>query len=203
MLLGNYNMNLNNNTDVKKYVIGQKDFFKKLNDFDSSELTDFFVQKSSGNLNKAKKIGSLLAEYLVLLSSQQVKSKNSKDLINFKLFEDNKKILLWCAANTVLETLIDNEYAVSAAKTSLVQTMKIKNKDFYNNINNSLATSFFVLCKRSGNKIGCYGNYFAYLCQQEKNIKISKIGSILYLIYINLIKRKFKYISNKIKLEDI
>ncbi len=208
------------NCDVKKYIIGQDNLFESVNNVDIKSLDDFFSQKSNGNLKNAKEIGSLLANYMISLNANQnnnytignetdyqknlsTSEKNKFSSRPSRLFHENKKILLWCASNAVLELLIKNEYSLSSAKSSFTKTLKFKDENFYKSVNNSVATSFFMLCKRSGNKINCYGDYFAFLCHRENNLKISRIGTIMYIIFFNLMQKKFIEISTKIKLEDI
>ncbi|MBP0979559.1 MAG: hypothetical protein J6C55_02815 [Oscillospiraceae bacterium] len=189
MILSN---NFDFDSDIKRYNIGSK---KSDESLESSENpSDFLIQKSEGNLKKAKQVGVDLCNYILFLDKRIYKNKN---------FENNKKILLWFASTAALEKTIKNEYVLSAAKASLSQTLKLNNLRFYNIIRQSLATSFFALCNRPGRGLKDFGKYFAYLSERENNKNIIKIGILIYIIFFSLSKRKIKNIIYNINLEDV
>lgn len=185
-------MMLNNDSDIKKYDIDQR---KSRKFFEAAESpSDFLTQKFEGNLKKAKQVGVDLCKYILFLDKKNYKNK---------IFENNKKILIWVAASVAVEKTINNEYILSSAKTSLNKELKLSDLYFYNLVRQSIATSFFALCNRPDRGLKCFGKYFAFLSEKENNKNLIKIGILLYIIFFNLLKRKLKNIIYNINLEDV
>lgn len=162
---------------------------KIFNDIKSNEsfdevsvIAEMTRQRSSGNIDKAKKLGKHLAEIFVdephLLKDLEgeVGTLDYNDDIMYQL-----KVLLVFTAEYCINHSLSSPLLSNTAVNSMYDTVSSKAFEFYDRLDDAAEYSFYYLAVRKGINIPQnIGISFAMLCGKEKDGKFTSLGTNLF-----------------------
>jgi hypothetical protein len=155
---------------------------------------EYLEQKSVGNIERARELGSLFARAVLDdsgLLAEELKQKSM--LVRHHIY-----LLYTYIANRVIA-----EYAPSPilAQTSLnrfYKDIETASEDLYRHVNDMAAFSLYILCERSKNRTDNeIGLIFAELCGLREDAAMIEYGNRLFRTFYNACAEQIKTISYK------
>jgi hypothetical protein len=144
---------------------------------------EFLEQKRKGNIDVGKEIGLCLGKRILTIDGESSFGEDESEPV---IAEMHRRILFVFAATTALEKFLSNEFVLASAKNSMYEYLRENNKQFYTDISDTGAISFYMLCKRSLQDKKCYGKYFAQLCDRKEDYNFVKLGNTLYIFFFDV-----------------
>ena len=101
-----------------------------------------------------------------------------------------RRILMAFAVEVGLDAFLPNNLVAQSAQNVFYDTLKILAPDFYDDLQESGAFSFYYLCVRDGRQVERrVGENFASLCGRQGSESYARMGEELYSRFIAQVKR--------------
>lgn len=156
----------------------------------SSFEEEYGRESASGNTEKAKKFGLMMADDL--LDNLQNFAMEGEDSKNSDMALQ-RGILMTFAANTVFEEQLKSSVVCMAAKNSFNNELENIAPVLYKGISDSGAFSFYYLAYRRGNEVDRrIGQTFAMLCAHDGDPIYQELGEAIYCWFISRVSKKLK-----------
>lgn len=156
---------------------------------EDSLVLELVVQKSNGNLHKAKQLGAILAA--------EVESNDGEFVFGAGLRREDQEILLQrrlllaFVVDYGLNTFCLNKIISEIAINFFYDTIKNDSPLIYEDIRETGAFSYYYLCVRDGEQIEEeIGKTFAQLVGYKDNEVYAHLGTALFLHFIDVVKKK-------------
>ena len=163
----------------------------KLQDDLFSEELEIRRQEAYGNIDKARKLGSELADIVI---DYECDFDNLEIVDNY--IKLHTKILFAFIVFTSLENYQNNKILASITLGIFDDQFKKRDANLYDELGATGAFSFYYLCVRRGNDVErCIGRTFAMLCGKDGDDTLIEYGEVLYFRFLNIIKMKAKEIN--------
>ncbi len=157
------------------------DDFKKHQEIidDTEQMTKLLKrEKSNGNLARARRLGAVMAE--------DVSSIEGENPACDTAHMTQRRILLAFAVEVGLDTVLPNKLLSETAQSIFYDTLLTTASTFYDDLQKSGAFSFYYLCVREAEQVEkCVGETYATLCGCSGDKKIAKMGTELFIHFIN------------------
>ena len=163
-----------NDEDMK--VVGGSFPSRKAEDPAEAVARQFLRQKKSGNIEKARTLGSAFAQML-LQFAQSPEENREKSML-----EIHHRLLL-CAyiVNRVIGEQAPDPLLAQTSLQVFYRDIEEESSSLYKNINDLAAFSLYMLWERSGSRdTGEIGRIYARLCNREGEIAVENEGNALY-----------------------
>lgn len=145
-----------------------------------SEASELEAQRRCGNLQKAHALGAALSDLLL----REAGSGTGE-------LDRQRRLLLAFTAQSSMEVWVKSRVLSGVALNSFYDALKASG--FYDDINNSGAFSFYLLCaRRDGDLAACIGRTFAMLCGSGDDEDIKALGRTLYLRFSEAAEKTIK-----------
>lgn len=179
----------NDDRDMKIFVKAQAE---PLSDLNSDVAEELIREKSSGNLERAKKLGAEIA-LDVLSQHPQGKFYFLNLLGSFELTENlvlQCKLLRAFVVDHQITGNISSPVLSFTALNSYYDTLKGEAPVFYDSILNDRAFSYYFLAVRTEEEMNLrIGKTFAMLCDREEDYGYQKLGDTLYTRFSKAVKK--------------
>lgn len=165
----------NDDRDMK--IAGED--FKSVPVLDDVEETSRLLEreKASGNLNRARRLGAIMAD--------EVAAVEGDDPASEAVSETQRRILLAFAVEVALETLLPNSILSETSKSVFYETLRNTAPSIYDDLQGSGAFSFYYLALRDGkNVVKSVGEAYASLCGRAGEAALANKGGELYVNFI-------------------
>lgn len=160
-----------------------------------SFIAEMTKNRNNGNIQKAKELGTHLAEIFVdekkLISDleNEVGALNYNDDIMYQI-----NVLLVFTAEYCLNRSLSTPLLSNIAVNAMYDAISEKAYEFYDRLDDAAEYSFYYLAVRKGNNIPDYiGASFAMLCAKEKDEYFIGLGKQLFEIAIYEIDKGIKF----------
>ena len=178
--------------DVKIYV-SKKEMNKSGNDL-SGAFDDVIKHRANGNIDKARKLGEILATIAPTGDGDGI-IVDLKDHLSPKYFTQDilyqMKVLLVFACETLLQIEIPVSIVSTAAITAMYEKIEKLSPGFYSNISNGAAFTFYYLALQKGGDISAnIGEAFAMLCSVKNKDGVVLAGSTVWNIAVDIIEKE-------------
>lgn len=146
-------------------------------------------QRNNGNIFKAKSLG----ERLAALSPDCNSGIDLSNLIGDTFISSSAmyqiRVLLVFTAQTTLHRKLVLPLLSSSAVNAMYDKLIETSPDFYENISDGAAFTFYYLSIRRGkNIVSDIGEHFAMLCGKEGNAEFQELGAHIYTFAIQYIE---------------
>ncbi len=166
-------------SDIKIFDDGKKN----TDSFDEvSVIAEMTKHRSNGNFDKAKKLGSHLADifvdepHLIHDLGAEVGGLNFPDDIMYQI-----KVLLVFTAEYCINHSLSSPLLSNTAVNAMYDTVSSKAYEFYDRLDDAAEYSFYYLAVRKGGSIAAnIGISFAMLCGKEKNVEFTDLGTKVF-----------------------
>lgn len=143
-------------------------------------------ERENGNLDKARRLGSLLAGDVVSIEDAPGPANGAAENPELPL---QRRILLAFAAEVGLEMYLPNQLVAGIAQNTFYHLLDETTPAFYDTLQNSGAFSFYYLCVREGKNVEKkVGETFATLCGMADSQSYARMGKELYIRFIGQIR---------------
>lgn len=144
-------------------------------------------EKKNGNLSKARRLGARMAEEVASVEGYSTAAGGPAE--NPSLLP-RRRILMAFAVEVGLDAFLPNNLVAQSAQNVFYDTLKILAPDFYDDLQESGAFSFYYLCVRDGRQVERrVGENFASLCGRPGSESYARMGEELYSRFIAQVKR--------------
>lgn len=139
---------------------------------------EMMAQRRNGNSRRACLLGASLAELAPCdgeLEALSGKYANDPEIL-YQI-----RVLATFTAESGMHGRITNQLLVTTAINAFYEKLMTRSPDFYNNISDGGAFTFYYLALREGGDTGAaIGKTFAMLCDMEANERIKALGTQIY-----------------------
>ena len=156
---------------------------------DSVEATArlFNREKNNGNLGKARRLGARMAEEV---ASMEGYSSAANGPAENPILLTQRRILMAFAVEVGLDAFLPNNLVAQSAQNVFYDTLRILAPDFYDDLQESGAFSFYYLCVQDGRQVARrVGENFASLCGRPGSESYARMGEDLYSRFLAQVKR--------------
>ncbi len=156
---------------------------------ESTEATTRLLEqeKKNGNLSKARRLGARMAEEVASIEGYTTAANGAAE--NSSLLTQ-RRILLAFAVEVGLDAFLPNNLVAQTAQNVFYDTLHITAPEFYDDLQESGAFSFYYLCVREGRQVEKrVGETFASLCGMKGSESYARMGQELYTRFIGRVKR--------------
>lgn len=156
---------------------------------ESAEATARLLEreKKNGNLGKARRLGARMAEEVASIEGYTTAANGAAE--NPSLLTQ-RRILLAFAVEVGLDAFLPNNLVAQTAQNVFYDTLHITAPEFYDDLQESGAFSFYYLCVRDGRQVEKkVGETFASLCGMKGSESYARMGQELYIRFIGQVKR--------------
>ncbi|HZJ78479.1 MAG TPA: hypothetical protein VFD52_06765 [Clostridia bacterium] len=185
-------MRHNDDSDVKIFTKSQSDDLFAADDFVSlAEQLD--LQRASGNMAKAKKLGEQLA--VLTPENEPVKSiMEGKALTPEILYQI--RVLMFFAMQTATHMYLHLPMLYSAAVNCMYDKLISDSPEFYEDISDAAEFTFYYLAIRKDTDVEQHiGNAFAMLCLKEGDEQLISLGIKIFKGVTNKVIEKIESLS--------
>ena len=180
--------------DVRIYV-SKKEMNKNASDF-SGNFDAVMRQRANGNIDKARKLGAVLATIAPTGDGDGI-LVNLKDHLSTKFFVQDIlyqiRVLLVFACETLLQIELPTELLSTTAIASMYDAMEKDAPGFYSNIANGAAFTFYYLAIQKGGDISAnIGEAFAMLCSVKNKDSFVLAGKTVWNIAVDVIEKEIE-----------
>ncbi len=180
--------------DVRIYV-SKKEMNKNASEFLGS-FDAVMRQKANGNIDKARKLGAVLATIAPTGDGDGI-FVNLKDHLSPKFFVQDIlyqiRVLLVFACETLLQMELPTELLSTTAIASMYDAMEKDMPGFYNNIANGAAFTFYYLAIQKGGDISeNIGEAFAMLCAVKNKDSFVLAGKTVWNLAVDIIDKEIE-----------
>lgn len=180
--------------DVRIYV-SKKEMNKNTSEF-SGSFDAVMRQKANGNIDKARKLGAVLATIAPTGDGDGI-FVNLKDHLSPKFFVQDIlyqiRVLLVFACETLLQMELPTELLSTTAIASMYDAMEKDMPGFYNNIANGAAFTFYYLAIQKGGDISeNIGEAFAMLCAVKNKDSFVLAGKTVWNLAVDIIDKEIE-----------
>ncbi len=179
------------NPDQDMKIVGEKpsDDIRKNNE-PFSEISDYKKEKTNGNLERAKGLGTALASEFVTVCRKDelnLSQNDSESLIT------QKTLLLSFTVMAGLEQFCPNMALANTARTAFFDGLYERDRDLFEKSSDTGAFSFYYLSFRRGTEVDRrVGQTFAMLCSHDGDPIYQELGEALYCWFSSVIQKKVK-----------
>lgn len=139
---------------------------------------EMMAQRRNGNSRRACLLGAHLAELAPCdgeLETLSGKYANDPEIL-FQI-----RVLATFTAESGMHTMIPNQLLATTAINAFYEKLMMRSPEFYNNISDGGAFTFYYLALRKGSDaVADIGQTFAMLCDMEANDHIRALGTQIY-----------------------
>jgi hypothetical protein len=156
---------------------------------ESAEATARLLEreKKNGNLSKARRLGARMAEEVASIEGYTTAANGAAE--NPSLLTQ-RRILLAFAVEVGLDAFLPNNLVAQTAQNVFYDTLHITAPEFYDDLQESGAFSFYYLCVRNGRQVEKkVGETFASLCGMKGSESYARMGQELYIRFTGQVKR--------------
>ena len=181
-------MSSNEDSDIK--IFGKKSAESaNAENSDTAELAaELEKEKANGNIALAKALGKKLAEDVPNDFGDSAFGVDGDDDETPELLYQ-RKVLMAFAAESGLQRYCPTSLLASAAINSFYEKLMDDSPEFYDNISDGGAFTFYYLNLRRGGEVEKnIGHTFAMLCGKENDSLFQELGSTLYLRFNDVVK---------------
>lgn len=180
--------------DVRIYV-SKKEMNKNASEF-SGNFDAVMRQRANGNIDKARKLGAVLATIAPTGDGDGI-LVNLKDHLSPKFFVQDIlyqiRVLLVFACETLLQIELPTELLSTTAIASMYDAMEKDAPGFYSNIANGAAFTFYYLAIQKGGDISAnIGEAFAMLCSVKNKDSFVLAGKTVWNIAVDVIEKEIE-----------
>lgn len=184
------------NDDVKIYK-------PSTNAADQHDLGDILEsvgkQRANGNVEKARELGKKLAEITPTGENSQIRI-DLKSALKPKFFAPTVlyqiMVVMIFAAEVALQLQLSSELLATTASNALHDSLRNNRGDFYRNISDGAAFSFYYLAVKKGGDIERnIGEAFAMLCSVDDNESFIEAGQTVYRLTMEAISAEIEAIG--------
>lgn len=180
--------------DVRIYV-SKKEMNKNASEF-SGNFDAVMRQRANGNIDKARKLGAVLATIAPTGDGDGI-FVNLKDHLSPKFFVQDIlyqiRVLLVFACETLLQIELPTELLSTTAIASMYDAMEKDAPGFYSNIANGAAFTFYYLAIQKGGDISAnIGEAFAMLCSVKNKDSFVLAGKTVWNIAVDVIEKEIE-----------
>ncbi len=180
--------------DVRIYV-SKKEMNKNASEF-SGNFDAVMRQRANGNIDKARKLGAVLATIAPTGDGHGI-FVNLKDHLSPKFFVQDIlyqiRVLLVFACETLLQIELPTELLSTTAIASMYDAMEKDAPGFYSNIANGAAFTFYYLAIQKGGDISAnIGEAFAMLCSVKNKDSFVLAGKTVWNIAVDVIEKEIE-----------
>ncbi len=180
--------------DVRIYV-SKKEMNKNASEF-SGNFDAVMRQRANGNIDKARKLGAVLATIAPTGDGDGI-FVNLKDHLSPKFFVQDIlyqiRVLLVFACETLLQIELPTELLSTTAIASMYDVMEKDMPGFYSNIANGAAFTFYYLAIQKGGDISAnIGEAFAMLCSVKNKDSFVLAGKTVWNIAVDIIEKEIE-----------
>ena len=152
------------------------------------------AQRTNGNIDKARKLGEILATITPTGSGDGI-IVDLKDHLAPKYFAPDIlyqiKVLLVFACETLLQIEIPVSVVSTTAISSMYDRIKALSPGFYDNISNGAAFTFYYLAIQKGGELSDnIGEAFAMLCSVKNKEGYVKAGKTVWNLAVDIIEKE-------------
>ena len=183
-----------NDSDVKIYH-SKSELNKSGNDL-SVVFDAVIAQRTNGNIDKARKLGEILATITPTGSGEGI-IVDLKDHLAPRYFAPDIlyqiKVLLVFACETVLQVEIPVSIVTTTAIATMYENIEKKSPGFYDNLKNGAAFTFYYLAvQKGGNLSENIGEAFAMLCSVKNKDSFVLAGKTVWNIAVDIIEKEIE-----------
>ncbi len=158
-------------------------------DDDLRRLADeMMAQRRNGNSRRACLLGSALSQLAPCdgeLEALSGKYANDPEIL-YQI-----RVLSTFTAESGMHALIPNQLLATTAINAFYEKLMVRAPEFYSNISDGGAFTFYYLELRKGGDTGAnIGKAFAMLCDMETNEQIRALGTQIYETFSEYVKRQ-------------
>ena len=180
--------------DVRIYV-SKKEMNKNASEF-AGTFDAVMNQRANGNIDKARKLGEVLATVAPTDSGDGI-FVNLRDHLSPKFFVQDIlyqiRVLLVFACETILQMELSSELLSTTAIASMYNAMEKDMPGFYSNIANGAAFTFYYLALQKGGDISDnIGEAFAMLCSVKNKDSFVLAGKTVWNIAVDIIEKEIE-----------
>ena len=180
--------------DVRIYV-SKKEMNKNASEF-SGNFDAVMRQRANGNIDKARKLGAVLATIAPTGDGDGI-FVDLKDHLSPKFFVQDIlyqiRVLLVFACETLLQIELPTELLSTTAIASMYDAMEKDAPGFYSNIANGAAFTFYYLAIQKGGDISAnIGEAFAMLCSVKNKDSFVLAGKTVWNIAVDVIEKEIE-----------
>lgn len=181
--------------DIKIFVSRSK----KESDDSVALIEEMNAQRANGNIQKAKDLGSHLAERF--LNTEELKASlegavGSLDYPEKIMFQI--KILIFFTAELCIDRLLPNSLLMNTATNAVYDIIVDRAGDFYTTFSDGIEYSFYYLAVKQENYVAEMGKAFAMLCNKKDDEAFEKLGRDIFTSVaneINNIIRQYDFVK--------
>ncbi len=180
-------MRLDDDSDMK--IAG--DDFEDPSDANTEESLEATAQlltqeKQNGNLSRARRLGAIMADEV---SAADGNVNPRLETEKNHVLPTQRRILSAFAVEVGLDAYLPNQLVAQTAQNIFYNTLHITAPDFYDDLQESGALSFYYLCFRQGRQVERrIGETFASLCGMKGSEEYTRLGSELYSRFLAQVK---------------
>jgi hypothetical protein len=168
-------------SDIK--IVGQEKA-KNADDDPLRAASELDYQRGCGNLEKAKTLGALLSQKLI---SEDGESNFGADADEDGATRVQRRLLLAFSVISTVESDIKSPVLQGVVLNVFYTTLKADLPEFYDDINETGAFSFYTLCfRRGGDVADSVGHTFGMLVGREGDAVTKELGKALYLRFVDI-----------------
>ena len=139
-------------------------------------------QKANGNLGRARQLGAMMAEEVSAVEGDAPAAGAA--------LLTQRRILLAFAVEVGFEAFLPDNLLAETAQSVFYETLRKDAPDFYEDLQESGAFSFYFLCVREGRQVEQkVGGTYASLCGRPKDEALAQEGEALYRRFIDRVQR--------------
>lgn len=171
---------MNADDDIKIFdPDGEERRAEKRTEDDLRRLADeMMAQRRNGNSRRACLLGAALSELAPCdgeLEELSGKYANDPEIL-YQI-----RVLATFTAESGMHTLIANQLLATTAINAFYERLMTRAPEFYNNISDGGAFTFYYLALRKGGDTAArIGETFAMLCDMENNERVKALGTQIY-----------------------
>lgn len=152
-------------------------------------VDEFVVQKTNGNIEKARALGLVYAQRLIACTTA---ANSQKQLDEPAVITEQRKVLFSYAVSYVVNEFSPNSTLSHTTLAVFYDEIK-KYEELYAQINNLGAISLYMLTGRKNRPTA--GHVFSSLCGDKTNQKYIELGNHLFHYYVKSCKHELKKIG--------
>ena len=181
---------MNNDEDIRIFDPEREERLEEQQtDEDLKRLADeMMVQRHNGNSRRACLLGAELAGLAPCdgeLEALSGKYANDPEIL-YQI-----RVLATFTAESGMHALIPNQLLATTAINAFYEKLMTRSPEFYNNISDGGAFTFYYLELRKGGDTGAnIGGAFAMLCDMDANERIRALGTQIYETFSEYVRRK-------------
>ena len=150
---------------------------------DTAEIASrLATHKANGNLCRARRLGAVMADEVSAVEGDHP-SANAAYLTQ-------RRILLAFAVEVGLDAFLPDNLLAQTAQSVFFDTLRLTAPEFYEDLQESGAFSFYYLCVRDGRQVEAQvGKTFASLCGRPQDLPLASEGQHLYTHFLQRVRR--------------